>query len=392
MPYRGEHGFPHLSIEANERDLSDLEYRVANTLATPYKKHQPQHDRLVQEHGGLSPYEPKELAADRRMIVELGHRDEGDDTVRGRILEAFLAEHAPSLGWFGTGSHMVTTSEYDNRCNATDMVLVLPGLDGRPVYLAVDVTTSTSGGVLSKKQQQLKQSLETGSLSTIKYFHDAKDQAPITGVRKLEHIPRVVIGVPAEAVSDLCKPLEPYLQSGQRHTGEAGLRNHPLKNELISSTVSQLEQQILFLVVHYFELISKRDPHGFCVHLSKTRRPELFDQFSELIRSLAELMLAPDASRVSEQLSLLRQAGDTLEPIGQQYGVDFPLSECIEKISAIRDQLAATVQNKNGSEKHLGDSGAATVRLSDREWTRADDHGFTPWFRRAAELVELERR
>ncbi len=390
MSYRGEHGFPHLSIEAMERDLSDVEYDVSNVLASPYKKRQPQHDRLVQEHGGLSPYEPEELAADRRTIIDLGRRDQTEDTVRGRILEAFLAEHAPTLGWFGPESHAVTTCEYDNRCNATDMVLTLPGKDGQPAHLAIDVTTATSGGALSEKQHWLKQSLETGELTSLKYYFDATE--PVIGVRRLEHIPRVVIGLPADAVGELCKLLEPYLKSGQRHTGEVNLREHPLKEELISSTVSQLEQQILFLVVHYFELISKRDPHGTCVYITKTRLPEQFEQFSKLIHSLTEVMLTSDPASVTKRLPLLTQSVEVLESLGKRFQVDFPLGQCVRKISEIRDLLASSRPNEKGSEKRISDPGTEAVRLSDREWTRADDHGFTPWFRRAAELVELEQR
>ncbi len=128
---------------------------------------------------------------------------EGAKTVRSVILEYVIYHHAESSDWIAGNSgecYTVETTEYDDRVNHTDLVVEWK-IGGRIYRLAIDVTSSETDRVVSRKEQSIRHEIESGNLTTIKYF---ESQAEPKKVGKIQGIPRAIVAFDRDSIQKLC--------------------------------------------------------------------------------------------------------------------------------------------------------------------------------------------
>lgn len=237
---------------------------------------------LYKRSADSDPYNPAEARADTLRLFSLREKQRDEKTERSAMFEHFLRTDGTSFGWFGKADQvrLVEASDFDDRCNHTDCILIISRTGRGSIHLAIDAQVAhPSSGSLNEKRRRLENDVISGSLTETRYFVDHK-QGDQNGprVQRLEHLPRVVIGVSSEAITEVSKPLaahyrpnETYRAYLRNHTlGEiarAGkgtfdnykaktkqeLELHPLAHEIPAEICAQLESQVLLACNVYLD-------------------------------------------------------------------------------------------------------------------------------------------
>lgn len=188
-----------------------------------------------QEFGG--PFPADEIENDKKYVQEQRNK-EGNifKTERAEIFEAIFLKWAAEAKWFGDNCRVVPANEYDDHRNHTDFVLVFARPGGESVKLAVDCSTSGKEDVLRKKVYHTAKGLETGYLTSIKYFTD-----PASGRKqKIGLIPRAIAVVEKERLDELCRLFLLAYKDG----GEQKEKENYFQYYLLKEFESQLEAQL----------------------------------------------------------------------------------------------------------------------------------------------------
>ncbi|MFA5777400.1 MAG: hypothetical protein WC906_03105 [Parcubacteria group bacterium] len=119
------------------------------------------------------------------------------------IFESVFNKHAELSNWLGENAALIPTSEYDDIINGVDAIAEFSEEEKNPHHLGlgVDITYSVH---LKKKFQKIKEKINSGKLSEIKYFQSSN--MDFTG--QLSQIPGVVISASRETVKELVEFME----------------------------------------------------------------------------------------------------------------------------------------------------------------------------------------
>ena len=133
--------------------------------------------------------------------VRARKRAQGNERSRERasLTERLLGKMLPVLI---PGAEIVRASEYDERRNGTDLVLLLRSAEGNVSHAwALDITSASSDEVCEKKMSQSLLSLaETSApLSTLQYIVATRPNGEKEYL-KLERVPKVVLGLSEQSV------------------------------------------------------------------------------------------------------------------------------------------------------------------------------------------------
>jgi hypothetical protein len=145
------------------------------------------------------------------------------------IFEGLIHVYSSKGKWFGPHSTMQKASEYDDIKNGVDSFVEFqpPQQPTSQLALAIDVTFAQH---LQKKFDRIREEIEKGELTEIKYFVSKK--ANFEG-RKTK-VPRVVIGANVAIV----KSLADLWVEGR----EDILANHPIQNLILQEAMMQCER------------------------------------------------------------------------------------------------------------------------------------------------------
>ncbi|MDD5340853.1 MAG: hypothetical protein PHC97_00225 [Patescibacteria group bacterium] len=137
-------------------------------------------------------YPAKEIAADSEEIEKLKEKfaARGETAIVG---ESVIMEGIYEAEWIAEGIEVLPTSEYDDIKNGIDFVLRLDEKD-KPLYLGVDVTTSTDYEVINAKRENILNFLRRGELGRLKYF---EDQA--SDIKGRIELPKIAVVLSSEA-------------------------------------------------------------------------------------------------------------------------------------------------------------------------------------------------
>jgi hypothetical protein len=144
------------------------------------------------------------------------------------IFESVFNEHAELSNWLGENALIVPASEFDDIVNGVDMIAEFSEEERNPHHLGLGIDV-TYGIFLKKKLEKIKEKIDSGKLSEIKYFHS--DSMGFTG--KLSQVPRVVVSIKKETLKELVELKE------TRKNKE--LANHFVQFQILEEVMKQLE-------------------------------------------------------------------------------------------------------------------------------------------------------
>lgn len=174
------------------------------------------------------------VSSDQELAQTLAKKFEGRESFEERemhklatILEAIVIEQIELSEWLGPTTMTRRTSLYDDYINGVDAIAEIEQENTTShLALAIDVTY---GNALYQKFERIREEIEAGTLTTIKYFEDSDR----TFKGKLFKVPRIVLGVDKRALVELA---ELWMQGKKR---ELGL--HRVQIKLIEEVRIQLK-------------------------------------------------------------------------------------------------------------------------------------------------------
>lgn len=409
-----EEEYLHEHLRVHELPLTKAEEVVDEELAQQLRKTR---ERVpapepVQALGSRSAasdsYSRSELETDQTRLADLKKRQRDEKTDRSVLFERFLKTDGAVFGWLGEPDkvHLVETTEFDDRFHHVDCVLVVTRPDREPLYLAIDATVShPSSGSPRLKRQRLEKDVISGSLTKIKYFIDHRqgDQnGPL--IRRLTQVPRVVIGLNSDTITEISKPLaahyrpretyQAYLQShklseiaragkGTREGFASATRRelieHPLALDLPAEICAQVESQALLACAVYLDRATR-----LLERQSKLRSEYLpsLNRLDEALKEFRAAVLAGPANIKTDDLNkLLERVVEEvkgLEPI--QSDIRYPFIPIIKKYQELIEVFRPLVEERQKSAREPIKKDP-TIRF------------FTePWETDADERRELERQ
>lgn len=228
-------------IERRGFQLSEAEERLYPVLVPETEK-----DRIeIDEFEGL--YDPLMLEKDKKEVERLEaifkqsaiENPEAETwSKRGKLFEAMVNDQIESSNWLGENATVIIPSKYDDYINKIDSILEFND-EGSKSHLALAIDVTKSQDEVQKKLSQIKKSIDSGELSTIKYFRMENERAEKT------KIPRVVVGADQNTMNDLAEILLRY-HSSRNHNPEefkkarAKLESHHTQLQIILEIRNQL--------------------------------------------------------------------------------------------------------------------------------------------------------
>lgn len=150
-------------------------------------------------------YGEKQVRADQERVDSIKNKFMKENSSReidakklAIIFESIFNEHAELSNWLGENAAVIPTHEFDDIINGIDAIVEFSKEGKNPDHLGlgIDVTYSSH---LGEKFGKIKERIDNGKLSSIKYFHS--DNMGFTG--RLSKVPRVVVSVDKETVKEL---------------------------------------------------------------------------------------------------------------------------------------------------------------------------------------------
>lgn len=144
-----------------------------------------------------------------------------------KVFEMIVSQQIESSNWLGETAMTIQASKYDDYRNGVDTIVEFDEEEGAThLALAIDVTTS---GELAKKFDRIKDEIDAGRLTRVKYF--ISEGLDVRGEKS--NIPRVVIGADREKIIDL---IDKWVKKDNK-----ALSQHVIQAVVLEEIITQLE-------------------------------------------------------------------------------------------------------------------------------------------------------
>ena len=160
-------------------------------------------------------------------------REEANMKKTADIFEAAYITQTRENGWLGD-AHVLKTSELDDIKHGVDMVAEFRRPRGGSNLLALGVDLTSSKEAISKKLKAIRDSLQQGKLSEIRYLKDRQGDA----LPARKDVPRTIVGVSEGAVKQIAG-----LWVNGKHKA---LAEHGVQKIAIEQMYTQLELQLKY--------------------------------------------------------------------------------------------------------------------------------------------------
>lgn len=263
----------------------------------------PQEAEAIQLEEFSDLYAKEIIEKDSRAVAELEAKfkaeaqndpEQADWVRRGKIFEAIVRDQAEMSDWMGPAARVLVPSRYDDIMNGVDGIVEFEDEASKThMILAVDVTESELG--LDRKFQKIKGTIDSGSLSRVKYFKSDTMRGELTKV------PRVVIGADRKSmheVAELLLEFKAAQKEGASKTGKLSDRFKDIRNKLAES-----DMQYKVLIEMKAQIAAFRD------YAAKVRQPEIKDAYERVLSILNSILEEKPEAELSETVSRLEKDG-----------------------------------------------------------------------------------
>lgn len=246
-----------------ERALENIDFERAYERA---EKELDEEAIDIEEFASIEPFSPEGVEKDLAFVAKRETsfaEDRNPESMKAKkyatILEAVVYREGERSNWLGKNAFTIKTSRYDDIVNGVDSVVEFrrPEKDPDHLALAVDVTYSNS---ISEKLERIKEEIDSGKLSEVKYFVSEEAGLPH---QSLENVPRVILATTMEMVSELT---ELWMEKDNN-----ALAEHRIQLLMLDQMLMQLKK---------FE--------GYARSLGEEKK-EIADRFSEATQIISEI-------------------------------------------------------------------------------------------------------
>jgi hypothetical protein len=160
----------------------------------------------LEEFSGF--YKDSVIARDKEFVERMTKKIAEDSspehrigTMRGELFEAIVNSQIAESDWMGPNADVIVPSRYDDMHNHIDSIIEFEREEGGNAHLALAVDVTESQRAMEEKFQAIRESIEKGVLSQIKYFKSKNFRGEVSSV------PRVVVGAGHEIVENVSELL-----------------------------------------------------------------------------------------------------------------------------------------------------------------------------------------
>ena len=179
-------------------------------------------------------YDPAIIEEDLRYVEVMEKKFKQDERPEfaeqqklATILVVIMQTQIEMNDWMGPDVTTKQASRYDDIKNGIDTICEFEQESGvQHLALALDITSSWNP---TKKLSRIKEEIDAGKLSTVKYFESSDETFHGT----LQLVPRVVIGAERKAIVELA---ELWLNKKNKE-----LASHPIQLQILNEIVHQLK-------------------------------------------------------------------------------------------------------------------------------------------------------
>lgn len=154
--------------------------------------------------------------------------EEKESAKLGRIFEAIVFQQIEQSNWLGESTTTIQPSEYDDVVNKVDCIVEIEESPTSTSHLALAMDVTISGH-FGDKFAHIKESIDLGELTKIKYF--ATEAGNFKGEKSM--IPSVVIAIDRKTLLDL---VQVWI-----HKDQKALAEHPAQVKILEEIRVQLE-------------------------------------------------------------------------------------------------------------------------------------------------------
>ncbi|MBU0707894.1 hypothetical protein KKG41_05995 [Patescibacteria group bacterium] len=361
----------------NEDVLSEAELGVLEKLSLEDQSPSPDHRDVLSYSGGAGLYTRKEVEADAGRIATIKERHRREHNSRSVIWENILSTQVAKLGWLGEGARVIKTTEFDDWFNHSDGVIEV-SINGQIHHLAFDaVVAHPNAPAHSEKVNRLSSSIDSGEQTSIKYFidHDRK-KGDSPNVSKLEGIPRVILGITTDTVTNLCGSIADYLkcpdyQKRRQDFLEQKAKKHEIQFSLLREITNQLANEALQTLIRLAELADQ-----FCsVRPTDSATRDNQDRLDGLKNLLSEYtILNKEKDFIKNFPKFTREVtamSVDLEKLCNDLTRGYPAVDMIKEHFTLYKYFSRQLSNKKGPEVHDHPGADATVERLSRPWSVA---------------------
>jgi hypothetical protein len=205
-------------------------------------------------------YEKETIARDKARVEELKKKFSQDGRPEsqrkaGKLFEAIAYEGIENAGFLGPDASYIPASAYDDYINKIDGIVEFEEGKGSRSHVALGIDVTKNRVDLSEKFLAIKQGIDKGTLSSVKYFASGNFRG------ELRNVSRVVVGADERMTEDISHLILSNIRSHEAlrgmkkgenaeamreslrkkiETNSAKLGDHPLQWIILSEMKDQL--------------------------------------------------------------------------------------------------------------------------------------------------------
>ncbi len=205
----------------------------------------------------------EDTVANFKRRFELGDQKDFKAARLAKVFEQIFTDQVELNEWLGPNVTTMGASEYDDIVNGVDTIAQIESeTSNSHLGFTLDITISKLK--LADKLKRIRREIDEGTLTTIKYF--ASPDETFRG--KLEKVPRLIVGVGAQAVQELA------LLAANREN--RALAAHPVRYQILDEMIMQLE--------------------AYSAYTKHTKQPRLAARFDQPLAMLRQTLQDPTVS------------------------------------------------------------------------------------------------
>lgn len=256
----------------------------------------------LDEFSGL--YAPEVIADDKAFVAKMTKRfEEGDGPearehrMRGELFEAIVNSQIAESDLMGSRADVIVPSRYDDFKNGVDGIVEFELEEGGNAHLALAIDVTESEKKMLEKFGRIRESIEKGVLSEVKYFKSPHFRGELTAV------PRVVVGAGRDVVRDISslllrfRRLRTTVAASRKEASPSAADQHAAKDlpEVRNAIASHPLQGVVLTEI-------KTQLESFKRYAAEIGRRNLADRYSQVL-VLIDAVLAEkdDMARVSDE-------------------------------------------------------------------------------------------
>ncbi len=241
-------------------------------------------DEQLKETEFVDLYGQAAVDADLNYVKEMKAKFRESDTpalqeVMGwsTVLEAIIIEQAEQNEWLGPNVHTRRASDFDDIKNGVDVITEIEQDNATShLALAVDIT---HGEHLARKFRRIKDEIDRGDLTTVKYFESSSGEFK----GRLSKVPRVVIGADRTVLDQVTRL---WLDRKNKE-----LASHPIQLQILD----EIQMQLV----------------AFAKYARKNGKDDVGDIYDRQLRILETIRQQPDKVKLLD--AVISKPGSYLE-------------------------------------------------------------------------------